>query len=225
MIGYYCDKLEDSTKDMAIRDFVNGSVGEENSTVSNGTNQPNNDTTYNTDTYDYSGAMKFIIATILVYALVGVFSIVLTRSRICRRKHTQHRDEELAIYLKNEKKFRTEDHRQKIKTRCENMQKLVNVYEQNEQRAIQKAADSFPFYLYEGVKDFKRTESSPADLDTLCTEDIFEQNPRIPKSIEDRKKKYSYSKYHGKQRRTSSVDVTYPPKTISFFLNDDHEVL
>jgi len=98
-------------------------------------------TTKNTNNYDHEGAMKFIIVTLLVYSFIGVFSIVLTRSRICRRKRTHHRDEELAIFLKSEKVFRTEAHRQTLKSRCKCMKIIVKTYEENERKNMQRAAN------------------------------------------------------------------------------------
>lgn len=76
------------------------------------------------DTYDQEGAMQYIVSTVLVYALLGVCSMLCARIKR-KRKEASNSDEEMARYLKMEKKINLEAHRQRLMQHRKNMAKAI----------------------------------------------------------------------------------------------------
>nr|KAG5713946.1 hypothetical protein BaRGS_020274 [Batillaria attramentaria] len=69
------------------------------------------------DDYDANGALQYIVATLCVYALVGILSLLLVRivRRAKRRRRLYMRHEEnqnVRLYVRNSNTIRLEGHRQ-----------------------------------------------------------------------------------------------------------------
>ena len=84
------------------------------------------------ESYDADGAMKFIIATVLVYSILGVFCTLLTRFKRERgRGHLNYvQDEMILKYVKTEKLLKIDGHRIKLMYNTQLMAERIRRYEE-----------------------------------------------------------------------------------------------
>lgn len=73
------------------------------------------------DSYDGTGAMQFIVATVLVYSILGVFCVLISRiKRLSGQSHTNYiHDESVNRYLKDEKMLKGDTDRLRLMYECE----------------------------------------------------------------------------------------------------------
>ncbi|KAL4232356.1 hypothetical protein ACF0H5_009925 [Mactra antiquata] len=91
------------------------------------------ETTEATDTeYDQEGAMKFIVATVLVYSILGVFCTLINRIRRLRGKSHENymQDESISKYLKREKVLKNDGMKMKLLYDCSLVEEQVKRFEE-----------------------------------------------------------------------------------------------
>lgn len=84
------------------------------------------------DTYDQQGAMHFIIATVLVYSILGVFCTLINRIRRLRGKSHENyvHDESISKYLKKEKILKMDGRKMKLLYECSLIEDEVKKFEE-----------------------------------------------------------------------------------------------
>lgn len=84
------------------------------------------------DDYDSEGAMKFIICTIVVYAVFGVFcTLVGTIKKNTKSKQIHgHQDDSISKYLKTEKTLKFEGYKMRLQYVCEQYSEKIREYEE-----------------------------------------------------------------------------------------------
>jgi len=112
------------------------------------------------DTYDQEGAMQYIVSTVLVYALLGVCSMLC--ARIKRKRNEAYSDEEMGRYLKMEKKINLEAHRQKLMQHRKNM--AMAILQRHEIKLLQRISE-----FEDGrSSDMSGTKSNTSIRSALC---------------------------------------------------------
>lgn len=84
------------------------------------------------DEYDQTGAMHFIVATVLVYSILGVFCVLINRIKTLGGKsyYNYIHDESIHMYLKNEKSLKVDGKRLKLQYECELVSEKLKQYEE-----------------------------------------------------------------------------------------------
>lgn len=113
------------------------------------------------DTYDQEGAMQYIVSTVLVYALLGVCSMLCARIKR-KRKEASHSDEEMGRYLKMEKKINLEAHRQKLMQHRKNT--AMAILQRHEIKQLQRISE----FEEDRSNDMSGTESDTPIRSALC---------------------------------------------------------
>lgn len=135
-----------TSKNIIIRITMKMSVYKilSNNTVLNGTlvrlptdtfvQQTTNATTAD-ENYDAIGAMQFIVATILVYSIIGVFCTLILRIRRLRGKSHENylQDESVSRYLKTETLLKLDGKRVKWLQECQQVSERLR-YDEEKQR-------------------------------------------------------------------------------------------
>lgn len=86
------------------------------------------------DSYDAQGAMQFIIATVLVYSIIGVFCTLCLRiKRIHGKGHQSYlQDESVAKYLKTEDSLKLDGKKMKWMQECHMLKERLKLYEEKQ---------------------------------------------------------------------------------------------
>lgn len=92
------------------------------------------DDNQNGEEYDQTGAMHFIVATVLVYSILGVFCVLINRiRRLSGRGHQNYlQDESIQRYLKNEKLLKIDGRKTKLAYDCELVAQKVKDFEEKQ---------------------------------------------------------------------------------------------
>lgn len=90
---------------------------------------PVNVTTESPSNYDHEGAMKFIISTILVYSLLGIVSMLISRLRKKSNSYGRQLDDDVSHFIKTGKTLRQSFHRQQLIFRRNTFVKMIKTRE------------------------------------------------------------------------------------------------
>ncbi|XP_056019106.1 uncharacterized protein LOC125671825 [Ostrea edulis] len=91
--------------------------------------------------YDHEGAMKFIISTILVYSLLGIVSMLVSRLR--KKSNSYHRqlDDDVTHFIKTDKTLRESFHRQTLLYRRNTFVKMMKTADEMEKAEEEMSTD------------------------------------------------------------------------------------
>lgn len=79
--------------------------------------------------YDHEGAMKFIISTILVYSLLGIVTMMLSRLRKKSNDYRRQLDDDVTHFIKTGNRLRQSFHRQQLIFRRNTFVKMIKTKE------------------------------------------------------------------------------------------------
>lgn len=79
--------------------------------------------------YDHEGAMKFIISTILVYSLLGIVTMMISRLRKKSNDYRRQLDDDVTHFIKTGNRLRQSFHRQQLIFRRNTFVKMIKTKE------------------------------------------------------------------------------------------------
>ncbi|XP_062617968.1 uncharacterized protein LOC134279572 [Saccostrea cucullata] len=107
-----------------------------------------------TEAYDHEGAMKFIISTVLVYSLLGIVSMMVSRLRKKSNSYRRQLDDDVQHFIKTGKTLRESFRRQQLIFRRNTFVKMIKTNE---------TIDELDLRMEEGEEDNDDKENKQTD--------------------------------------------------------------
>ncbi|KAK0039227.1 hypothetical protein Bpfe_031342 [Biomphalaria pfeifferi] len=155
--------------------------------------------------YDHEGAMEFIVATLLVYCLLGISGLLLlrVRRRASRSQRTVTlREEHIQEYIKHAEELRLSGYRDKLKIEARRMMSQIETIERRKSEttnafevSFQEECSALNSYTYDAAVSYHQlarpkfdlgdTGSSPTDTTPLIKTERGEEVPGEENSSND----------------------------------------